>query len=168
MRPLIRCALVASLASCRPAHKAIQDLPPEVILHGVTLRQFHGGRLTAHGRADQLNYQRGTTDYVATTAEVHFHSEHGASAVVTAPRVSGNLNNRQADGSGGVSMRTDDGRTGHTERAHFDGNAMVVSGSDPVELADAAYRTRGSAFHFQLREQIYELSDVTTQLEAQR
>jgi hypothetical protein len=148
---------VVAYAGCRPAHRTLEDLPPEVSLHGVRMTCFRGSEVSATGRAASLTYQRHNSDFVSTEALMRFPDhEHKGETQLRAPVVSGNLGAKQADGSGGVTLRSSDGLQGSTPSAHLDGAAMVASGNQPVHLSRAGSQVDAHDFVFRFRDDAYD------------
>jgi lipopolysaccharide export system protein LptC len=172
----VRCARLLFLGivgawGCRPTHQRLADPPPEVVLHGVHARHFDGAELSAVGRAERLTYQRDSTRFVAFDAFMHFParpstSNRGPAASagtdVHAPQVQGILSGKQADGLGGVTLTSDQGLAGKTERAHFDGVAMTAAGRLPVTLTGTGYTLEARAFVFHLRDATFEFEGAAS------
>ncbi len=164
MRSLLPAAAVLAL-SCAPALDVADDGPtvPQVTLTGVRLRHYRGAELVADGTAKTLTYQRSTSEFVASAVAMRLPGR-GADLVaspagaggparqvdLTAPTARGTLSSRQADGEGGVVVRTESGLTGKTPRAHFDGAASSASGTDEVAVEGSGYQLSSRGFHLDL------------------
>jgi hypothetical protein len=161
---------VLTVAGCRPAHRTLEDLPPEVVLRGVRMTCFRGTEVSATGRAASLTYQRHSSDFVSTEALMRFPDrEHKGETQLRAPLVRGNLGAKQADGSGGVTLRSSDGLQGSTPSAHLDGAAMVASGNQPVHLSRAGSQVDAHDFVFHLRDGAYDFGGgVSSVLEGKK
>jgi hypothetical protein len=160
MRPVNRARValgVLAFAGCRPAHRTLEDLPPEVTLHGVRMTSFRGDEVSATGRAAMLTYERHNSDFVANEASMRFPDKDQKSETrLQAPIVRGNLGAKQADGSGGVTIRSTDGMQGMTPSAHLDGAAMVATGHEPIHLSRAGSQVDAHDFVFRFREGAYD------------
>jgi hypothetical protein len=172
--PLVHRALLAlgvlACAGCRPAHRTLEDLPPEVTLYGVRMTYFRGDEISATGQAAELTFERHSSDFVSSDASMRFPDKDGKGETrLWAPVVRGNLSARQADGSGGVSMRSSDGLQGHTPTAHLDGMTMVATGHEPVHLSRGGSQVDAQNFVFRFRDGAYDFGDgVTSVLEGKK
>lgn len=161
------CAVALFLAAssyalaCGGAKKSQSDpaLPPQVALHGVTLHAWEGNELTAVGTAREMTYDRSSGNFEASGAQVRFPSSTStarasrpltADLEVTAPRVSGNLPSRQAEGKGGITARSTAGLVAQTPSARFDGQGLVAQGKEPVEITGPGYALDAQGFTFYL------------------
>lgn len=143
-RGALLCCALTSLA-CAPQRQPEQEPPPTVTLYGMKLTSFRGSDVVAAGRAAKLTYVRTNTDFVASEVLMRFPSTStigmksgfvSGGMEVRAPTVLGNQAARQADGKGGVVMRSADGVVANTEAVHFDGVNRVATGVNRV-VADA-------------------------------
>lgn len=170
--------LCATLGSgCGPTKKAEVDekLPPQVTLYGVRLHSWEGPELVSRGRAAKLTYDRASANFEAAEALVQFPARrNGAHQTprqmksdleLRAPRAQGNLQSRQADGSGGVTVRSASGLVARTDAAHFDGLGLVVTGGTPVQLRGPGYAldANGFTFNFATEELLFD-GDVRSRL----
>lgn len=162
----------ASRAKAREESAA--QLPPQVTLMGVRLHGWEGSTLVSRGRAAKLTYDRSSTHFEANEALMQFPSRGEEAALkrqvnadleLRAPLAMGNLTARQADGKGGVTVRSASGLWGETESAHFDGVGLLASGKNPVSLRGPGYSTsaNGFTFYFATEELVFE-GDVKSQL----
>ncbi|MBX5480994.1 MAG: hypothetical protein IRZ16_03970 [Myxococcaceae bacterium] len=149
--------LAACSAKGRGKDEAEETLPPQVTLIGVKLHGWQGSDLVAIGRAAMLTYDRSTSNFEANEALVQFPSKKADAArrrevntdlELRAPLATGNLQSRQADGRGGVTVRSASGLRGRTPSAHFDGVALVASGKEPVDIEGPGYSVSANAFTF--------------------
>lgn len=149
------------LAGCGgPSRKGEADekLPPQVTLYGVRLHSWEGSELVSKGRAAKLTYDRASGNFDAEEALVQFPSKRrGAQRTprqvtsdveLRAPRAQGNLPTRQADGSGGVTVKSATGLRGKTESAHFDGMGLVATGKSKVTVQGPGYSLDADGFRF--------------------
>ena len=160
-----------TLVACRPVHRTLQDLPPQVMLYGVHLTYFQGNEVAATGTADRLTYARQNSDFVSSNAWMHFPGKRGnalAGMELKAPEVRGNLADKRADGIGGVAMQSNGGMTGHTERAHFDGQTMLLQGKDPISLQGPGYELDAQSFVFHCRESSFDFTDASSRFQGRR
>jgi len=171
-------ALCFAAGACSNPPITDESLPPEVILTGARLRSFRGNESVATGRAAQVTYQRASADLTASEVLLRFPPRQdvpgGPSPAlgvveVRAPMVVGNRITQQADGRDGVLVRTGSGLVGRTERAHFDGAAMIATGNDPVTVDGPRYRLNADAFSLMLNiEEFHFVRNVSSRLEEQR
>ena len=167
LRRAVRGAALASLlatAACLPgcgrAKKTQGDpaLPPQVALHGVTLHAWEGNELSALGSARELTYDRTSGNFEASEARVRFPSSPSAPASksitadleVSAPKLTGNVPARQAQGAGGIAVRSAAGLVAHTPSARFDGQGLVAQGKEPIEVTGPGYALDAGGFTFYL------------------
>ncbi len=163
-------------AQRRPAEGLAQvdeDLPPQVSLYGVRLRSWQASELVAQGRAAKLTYDRQSTRFTASEGLVQFlRDEDGPGGAapteateVRAPVMEGEMAQKLARGSGGVTVRADNGLTGQTPSAEFDGVGMVAKGAQAVQADGPGYALTagGFTFHFLTDELIFE-GPVTSRL----
>lgn len=163
-RALLGCCLWGLASACRPHHVNIENPPADVTLYGVRAQNFRGGELTATGRAERLVFDRSDTHFVAYGARMFFPRPNVTSGQtqLDAPEVRGVLSQKQADGLGGVVLRTDTGLVGKTATAHFDGVAMTAAGREPISLVGKGYATNAREFLFHLRDSTFEFSDASS------
>jgi hypothetical protein len=136
-----------------------QSLPPQVSLFGVTLRAWQGNELVAMGIATQLTYDRNSGALDASGVRVRFPSTADTARAnrgltsdleLSAPSLVGDLPSRQAQGNGGVTVRSSAGLLARTPSARFDGVGLVARGSDPIEVVGPGYALDARAFTFYL------------------
>lgn len=151
--------------ACSPRQAEESAPPPMATLSGIRMQYFQGAELTAAGSAAQVIYERSARDIVAADVILHFPSrkEQPSSpgpAVggmeIKAPTVTGNLSRKQADGQGGVVLRTGSGMLARTDRAHFDGVAMKATGKDPVWVQGPGHWVTAGEFSAQIGEETFE------------
>lgn len=148
MRALVLAPWIILCACPRAPEAEDPGVPPEVRLRGVTLEYFQGDRRVTIGRATRLTYERTRSDFEAEEVTLRFPARTVGMSEVRAPKVRGNLDARQADGMGGVTMTTPSGLTGRTERAHFDGVREIASGTDPIALEAPGHALHANRFVF--------------------
>lgn len=154
---------MAGLGACRGGRTSLGKAPPpEVVLHGVKLRSYRGETLAAWGTAERLVYQRSSGEAEAHDAVLHFTGRGRAPAprwfVVSAPVMHGNVVDKQALARGGVQLRGENGLSGHTPRARFDGARQIASGRAPVQLKGTSYRVSAGGFTFRLSNEALDFS----------
>lgn len=165
--------LLALVSGCSPAAGPEVAPPPELTLHQVTFDTFRGSRRIAVGTAERLTYERTSGDSVATGARLNFLSARPtpAQAKAAAPsrhfrleadRIVGNVPARLADAEGNVTLRDDQGLTGTTPRAHFDGPRSLAEGVDPVRIHGPSYRADAVGFKLLLDEDDLTLNGPVT------
>ena len=143
----------AGCAQKRPADQLVQaaeGLPPQVSLYGVRLRSWQAEELVAQGRAAKLTYDRQSTRFTASEGMVQLlRGPAGEDALeVRAPVVEGEMAQKQARGSGGVTVRADNGLEGQTPSASFDGVGMVARGEEAVQAQGPGYALTAGGFTF--------------------
>jgi hypothetical protein len=134
-----------------------QRLPPQVSLFGVTLHAWQGNELVAMGNAAQLTYDRTSGALDASGVWLRF-PRLTSNLELSAPSMTGNLPARQAEGNGGVSVRSSAGLVAHTQSARFDGQGLVARGKDPIEVSGPGYALDAQTFtfHFLTEELVFE------------
>lgn len=150
-------------SGCKPTNpmrgQADEKLPPQVSLYGVRLHSWEGGDLVAVGRAAKLTYDRSSGNFEAAESLVQFPSKNEAGVPnkeatadmeLRAPIARGNLPNRQSMGEGGLVLRSATGLTAKTPSAQFDGNGLVASGKEPIDVVGPGYSLSGTGFTFYL------------------
>jgi lipopolysaccharide export system protein LptC len=168
-------SLLLLLVACSAPPSDQGPAPREVTLRDVHLRSYRGSTLTAVGRAEVMSYERSSADVLAQhgTFDV-FRLEaprpRGAPPPAThieAEAALGNLLTRGIDASGGVMLRTPNGLQGWTERAHLDSPTMHASGTSRVSMnGPNGYWLEAGGFQLQLREEIYEFTDMRSRVSA--
>jgi hypothetical protein len=155
--------LLSWAAGCLPPkdRPAVEEkLPPHVSMYGVRLRSWEGSELVAQGRAARLTYDRQTSRFVASEGQLQFPRrdtgaaersarEATADLEVRAPVVQGDLATRQAEGAGGVTVRSSSGLIGQTPAAQFDGLTGVARSTTPVQAEGPGYALTAGGFTFQ-------------------
>lgn len=155
---LLALASGLALAACERTRPLDETPAPQVTLHGVRLRYFQADRLVAQGRAAQVTYQRSSGEVGASEAVLRFPSRQAPGGTeVQAARLDGSLATRQADGKDGVVVQAGGRLVARTERAHFDGQALEVTGTEPVMIEGAALRVHAGGFHLWLQDERLEL-----------
>lgn len=155
-------------AACSRPHSANDgEVPPTVVLRGVTVTEYHGAERTAVGRADRVAYLRG--DSVLMAADAGFRMLGGPAAqgkarglTVSAHQMEGNLSTRQMDAVGDVHLTTATGMTAVTDQATIDGSAMTVSGAAPVKVRSPQGRLQAQSFRLDLSNEDYEFDGGVT------
>jgi hypothetical protein len=168
-------SLLLLLVACGAPPSDEGRAPPEVTLHDVRLRSYRHSTLTAVGQAEVMSYERSSADVLAQhgTFDI-FRLEaprpRGAPPPAThieARAALGNLLTRGIDASGGVTLRTTTGLQGWTERAHLDSPTMHATGTSRVSLnGPHGYWLEAAGFELQLREEIYEFTDMRSRVSA--
>ncbi len=160
-----------SVAGCRPERPAqAEGQPSQITLHGVRLESFRGSELAGVGRAAKLAYQRTSSEYRASDAQVTLTRAGAQALEVKAPVMAGSARSPVVEGEGGVVARTPSGVTAQAPRARFDGSAMVATGEEGVRVVGAldggaVYRLKAKHFELRLEEEEYLLrDDVQTEL----
>ncbi len=127
--------------------------PPSIELASAEVFDYQGGELHAHGFADKVFYRRDTGDAKATAARVELASRRqgqgGRAAGATwieAPTAEGNPIAQSVDGSGGVTLRSESGDHGTTERASYRGDQGRAFGNSPVALWGPGYQLQAPGF----------------------
>ncbi len=149
------------LCSCEKPPEIDQTPPPQVILTGARLRSFRGSELSATGRAAQVAYERTGADFTASEVFLRLPSRDTPGSPnpspgwveIRSPVVVGNRTTEQADGSGGVVVRSASGMVGRTPRAHYDGVTKVASGKDPVSVNAPRYAVTAESFLLRFEEE---------------
>ena len=168
-RPHQRCPAAARYAlaagvcllSCGRGKNPETDeaLPPQVSLVGVTLDAWQGNELVATGNAAQLTYDRssGAVDAIGvrlqfpSTAETPRANRGLTSDLeLTAPSMVADLPARQAQGKGGVTIRSSAGLLARTATVNFDGLGLVAKGTDPIQITGPGYAVDARRFTFYL------------------
>jgi hypothetical protein len=166
--PLAVVALVA-LAACRPDRpdpaSPAEPSRPQATLHGVRMRIYRGGDVAMLGRAARLTFNRSSREVTAEESLLQFHPKSHP-VEVRAPQLRGNLDARGADLSGGVRLRGPRGLTGETPTAHFDGPAMVATGTQKVSLRGPGYAVQAGGFRMDFNEESFDFEgEVATDLQ---
>ena len=114
------CSAIAFCAACglpAPARDVtITPTPPDIVLRGVTLRNYRGSALHLTATMPYLNLMRDSTDLSA--ADVTASLSTGT--VLTAKTVGGNANESRIVGSDGVTFRSPDGVHGRAPIATYE------------------------------------------------
>lgn len=161
-----RFAALAALALCGCAVPPPgTNMPPELTLHGVELRNFHNSTLSAVGSAEDMTYRRATADVHATHVVLDvFQLEPppplGArppATHLTAGETLGNLLTRDIDATGGVTSQLPTGLFGKTSRAFFDSQAMRATGAEKVTVEGPdGFFLRADGFDLALHTDVYD------------
>lgn len=166
-------SLMSLLAGCTPDKTEAQaDPPPTVTLYGMKLTSFRGTSVVAAGRAAKLTYVRTSTDFVASEVLIRFPSSSGLKSglvsggmEVRTPTLLGNQSARQADGKGGVVMRSGDGVVANTESVHFDGISRTATGESKVDAVGPRYALTADRFNLKFQTEVFEFGgNVQTRL----
>lgn len=168
-------SLFALPLACAPVEPPPQsDPPPTVTLYGMKLTSFRGEDVAAAGRAAKLTYVRTSTDFVASEVLIRFPSRASmglksglvsGGMEVRAPTLLGNQSARQADGKGGVVLRSGDGVVARTEEVHFDGVTRVATGDKQVDADGPRYSLTADRFRLQFGTEVFEFEgNVKTRL----
>lgn len=156
---LLALASGLALAACERTRPLDQAPAPQVTLHGVRLRYFQADRLVAQGRAAQVTYERSSGEVGASEAVLRFPSRRPSGGTeVRAARLEGSLATRQADGKDGVVIQAGGRLVARTERAHLDGQALEVTGAEPVMIEGPSLRLHAGGFHLWLQDERLELA----------
>ena len=164
-------ALAALVAGCSLPPPAEGPMPPEVTLHDVRLRNFHGSTLSAVGSAKKMTYERATADVRSTAVDLDVFRldapvPAGARPPTTrlgAAEALGNLLTKGVDASGGVTVSTPSGLTGRTPRAFFDTPAMRATGTSPVAVEGPdGFWLKAEGFDLDLRTEVYDFVNPET------
>lgn len=144
-------------AACGGAAAPREDAaPPQVVLEHARVRAFRGERLAWSGRAEHVEYFRETGALTALAARAEIPAGGAATTAqpleLRAAVVQGNLTSKQAEGSGGVEARGENGVTARTQTARLDGEAMTAWGTDPVEIRGRGAIIKAASFSLDLRE----------------
>ncbi len=158
-----------ALACNRPPSAPEAQPEPDVVLFGARMHMYRGTDLTLVGRAAQVTYHRTSADVTATDTQLLFPSRHGvrrrgtpASGIeVRSPKVDGNLYTRQADASGGVTIRAPSGLVGRTPTAHFDGTEMKMDGVEPVQVQGPGYTMTAEGFTLMFDDEDFQFKGPT-------
>jgi hypothetical protein len=128
-------------------------VPPSIELASAEIFDYQGGELRAHGFADEVFYRRDTGDAKATATRVELSNHHqieggrgGGATWLAAPTAEGNPLAQRVDGSGGVTLRSQAGDHGSTDRASYRGQEGRASGSSPVMLWGPGYQLQAPGF----------------------
>lgn len=141
------------------------------------LTSFKGDSVVAAGRAAKLTYVRTSADFVASEVLMRFPSAASLgshSGLVTggmevrAPTVRGNQNARQADGTGGVLLRSGDGVVATTDHVHFDGVTRLATGNSQVDANGPRYALTADRFTLSFATELFDFEgNVKTRLGAE-
>jgi hypothetical protein len=169
--PSIRLLLpVLLFAACsRPAPPGGTP-PPTVALKDVRIVRSEGSQVTLTGNLDELSFRRtaGTYDGRNARFRVPGNAQTG-SYEVSAPVFSGTPSEERAEGSGGVTLRTDRGLTARTPGAALDGKAGAVTGEQTITARGPGYALDADAFRLSVAGETHEFRGrVTTSLEAKK
>ncbi len=160
MRPLvlsITSVLVAAFTGCADLipKKAGDDkeLPPQVSLRDVRVLSWDADQLVATGRMKTLTYDRSSAHFEGSDVVFLFPSERREGSELSdlelrAPRATGNLTSKQADGFGGVLLRSSSGLRAVSDRAHLDGVGMVASGDTRVDAKGPGFDVTADGFRY--------------------
>ncbi len=142
----VACGLRAGKGVATPA-------PPSIELSGAEIFDYQDGELRAHGFADAVLYRRDTGDAKATATRVEISSHRqsaggrgGGATWIEAPTADGNPLAQSVDGSGGVTLRSEAGDHGRTERASYRGQEGRAYGKSPVALWGPGYQLQAPGF----------------------
>jgi hypothetical protein len=112
----------------------------------VQLRDVHvvrsaGSEVTLRGTLESLSFRRSEGRYAGEQARFQVTGNAGTGGYeVAAPHVTGLPVEQRAEGTGGVTLRTDKGVTGRTASAQLDGKAGVVTGTERLEAQGLVQR----------------------------
>lgn len=164
-------ALAALVAGCSLPPPPEGPMPPEVTLHDVRLRNFHGSTLSAVGRAKKMTYERITADVRSTTVDLDVYRIDAPvtpglrppTTRLTAGEALGNLLTKGVDATGGVTVHTPSRLDGKTARAFFDTPVMRARGDSPVAVEGPdGFWLRADGFDLDLRSEVYDFVNPET------
>ena len=114
------CSAIVLCAACGvtpPAPSGAQTTPPpDIVLRGVTLRNYRGNSLHLTATMPYLDLMRESTDLTASDVTATLAS----GTVLTATTVGGNANESRIVGSEGVTFRSTDGVDGRASIATYE------------------------------------------------
>jgi lipopolysaccharide export system protein LptC len=125
------------------------------------LASYRNNQLVAVGRAQRLAYERSSSnaDVEMPLIRLPSRSRLGGQFAelggveIRAPRAEGNLASQKLEAFGGVLLRTGSGVTARTERALYDGQALVTSGEGAVEVRGPVYALNAVGFTLRSRDE---------------
>jgi hypothetical protein len=142
-------------AACGPRADASNAAaaPPSIELSTAEFFDYQGGQLRAHGFADTVFYRRDTGDANAAAARIELSGRRpaqggrgGGATWIQAPTAVGNPLAQSLDGSGGVTLRSESGDRGSTDRASYRGQEGRAFGKSPVAMSGPGYQLRAPGF----------------------
>ncbi|MDR0966521.1 MAG: hypothetical protein LBM75_08500 [Myxococcales bacterium] len=148
----ILAALTGLSCAAAPAPETQGELPPELILEGVTYRYYEGSTQTVSGKAARATYRNETGEIGADELFALLHDEAKGSVEARGSHVLGSLLLRWADAEGGVEMLDVNGTKATTESASFDARRRRFFGETPVDVFGEGFdATATSGFSLNLR-----------------
>ncbi len=140
----------ALLAGCseaipRKGSTADEEIRPQVSMQGVRVLSWEGDQLVATGTMATLTYDRSSSNFEGADVVFRF-SDLG----LRAPRATGNLSSKQADGIGGVLLRSSSGLRATTDRAHLDGVGLVASGDTRIDATGPGFDVTAEGFRYDI------------------
>ena len=161
--------LLCALACARPAPIPAAP-PPTVQLRDVHVVRSAGSEVTLRGTLESLSFRRSEGRYAGEQARFQVTGNAGTGGYeVAAPHVTGLPVEQRAEGTGGVTLRTDKGVTGRTASAQLDGKAGVVTGTERLEAQGPDYALQADGFRLSVNGGTHRFEgNVQTRLEAKR
>lgn len=176
MRLCVMLLALCGALGCVPRRAPEEATPPPMAtLSGIRLEYFRGKELAAVGRAAEVTYERTTGDLTGVRVTVQISSREDPGSLrpavggmeLAAPTMRGNLWRKQAEGSGGVVIRTGAGIVAHTEKARIDG--LLASGRNLVQVEGPGYVLTADSFDASLEAGNFEFQGrVDTRFERKR
>ena len=144
--------------------------PPTVQLRDVHVVRSSGSEVTLSGTLESLSFRRSEGRYAGEQARFHVAGNAGTGGYeVAAPHVTGLPVAQRAEGTGGVTLRTDRGVTGNTATASLDGKAGLVTGTERLEARGPGYALKADTFRLSVNGGTHRFEgNVQTTLEAKR
>lgn len=118
-------AALAAGCLAKPTYAPRDNIPPDIDLHGVTLRQFRGGTLALVGTAPRVQVERFNANLWAWDAGVALLR---SGATVAAVSLTGNLDQQYVEGAQ-VTLVTDGGVVATSPRALFERSSGTAGGA---------------------------------------
>lgn len=118
--------------------------PPEMVLQGVGFKFFRGSELTSVGHARSASFRSDTGDLGANRVKLRFLRPTENDMILEAGTASGNIRTKQVDAENGVLLVDAQGTAVQTTKSHIDGNTRQATGTDPVEVTGASFRSQAS------------------------
>ena len=161
--------LLCAAACARPA--PIPSAPPPTVqLREVRIVRSAGSEVTLTGTLQSLSFRRSEGRYAGEGARFRVAGQGGTGDYeVSAPHVTGLPTEQQAEGTGGVTLKTDRGLVGTTPSARLDGKVGVVTGGEKLEAAGQGYALQADGFRLSVTGGTHRFEgNVRTRLEAAR
>jgi len=109
----------------KPTYAPRDNIPPDIDLHGVTLRQYRGGSLAMVGTAPRVQVERYNANLWAWDASVALVR---SGATLAAVSLTGNLDQQYVEGAE-VTLVTDGGVVATSPRVLFERSAGAAGGA---------------------------------------